>query len=270
MLTPEQLWIRQWLLKNAPVKSGTIDIRRLPWGTWKESHKYYSICVSRTNFRVRGVKWLQNRAKDAKVKLAKFDRYLCHICHHGMKCQAKRDNLTMLNEVEKSQLSKYEAHKKVVDKQRDAYHHRIENLTPNSAIVVFDYTTIHEATSFKVKVLDCAVIYKRNGKIHRYYDYMAEARADFRFTIQSWMHLVNRLKLLGLTHIDTWSDGGLKTKEVVAYLLKIGSNNNISISMNYFAPYHGHNVCDNHFGMVNRSIRRTVGGENSVKSRPSL
>ena len=217
--------------------------------------------MSRTQFRVHGVNWFKRYAKKFKVKLGKFDRYLCHICHKGLKCLSKRKSGQFLCQNELKILAKYEQHKDLVEKQRAAYKRQIKNLKSNSAVVVFDYTTIHEATSFKVKVLDCAVIYKHNGKICRYFDYMAEARADFRFTIQSWVHLVRRLKFLipNLTHIDTWSDGGLKTKEIIAYLLKIGFDNSISVNINYFAPYHGHNICDSHFGECKRRIRLTTG-----------
>jgi len=32
-----------------------------------------------------------------------------------------------------------------------------------------------------------------------------------------------------------------------------------SINVNYFAPYHGHNLCDSHFGVGKRMLRQTVG-----------
>ena len=256
------MWLKKWLFEHAPISSGTLNIRRLPWGSAVGAYQKYKADIrSHTNFIIRSmptfVKWM----KYFKIKLAKFDRYLCRICHVGRHIQLKRERGNHLSLNERRLLTKYISHCEVVEKQRESYKKQINTLDNNSAVVLFDYTTIHEATSFKLKVLNCTVVYRSEGSKCFYFDYMAEAHADFRFTIRSWVDLIDRIRKLvpNLKKIETWSDGGLKTKEIVDYLLRLGKEENIELNINYFAPYHGHNLCDGHFGGCKIQLRKITG-----------
>lgn len=91
----EVAWIDRWLLESAPVRSGSLNERYLPWGTWGTMHFNYQRAVQMKNlqrsqstpagvpFPVRSKKYVRGRAKALKVKIAKFDKYLCAICWQG-------------------------------------------------------------------------------------------------------------------------------------------------------------------------------------------
>ena len=51
----------------------------------------------------------------------------------------------------------------------------------------------------------------------------------------------------------------MKTKEILYYFSEISQSIRKPIELNYFAPYHGHSVCDGHFGVGKRSLRQVVG-----------
>jgi hypothetical protein len=56
-----------------------------------------------------------------------------------------------------------------------------------------------------------------------------------------------------------WSDGGLKTKEILYYFSKAAASHQIHCQMNFFASYHGHSICDGHFGASKKRLRVKVG-----------
>jgi hypothetical protein len=51
----------------------------------------------------------------------------------------------------------------------------------------------------------------------------------------------------------------LKTKEILYYISCCAQDVKKIIQVNYFAPYHGHSVCDAHFGAGKRELRKSVG-----------
>ena len=51
----------------------------------------------------------------------------------------------------------------------------------------------------------------------------------------------------------------MKTKEILYYFSKIAHAFQTRILVNSFAPYHGHSVCDAHFGAGKRMLRQNVG-----------
>ena len=243
------------------MQSGTLNIRRVKEGTYKLVHKAY-LKARPSPFKPMCLNWVRKWMKIFRVKLARFDRYLCRICY--ARYQMSDEQLANPNSEQQVLLDSFRQHKQIIDRQQACYKNDIANLDNRSAVITFDYTTIHEATSFKVKVLNFSVFYKKSGEVKTkiaYFDYMAESKADFRLTIRSWFDVIDRIRSLvpNLQRFNTWSDGGLKTKEIVAYLLKLGELKNLQICVNYFAPYHGHNICDGHFGVCKIQIRKSTG-----------
>ena len=151
----------------------------------------------------------------------------------------------ILNEEEEKDYQHYIKHKSLIVEQKKAYDQMIDQLSTSNAIVVFDYTTLHETTLFKLKVLNICLMIRRRQMIKRYYfDYMA--KANYKFMIKSWRDFIKKIKhrFPHIRKIETWSDGGLKTKEIIGHLLLLGLKNSMIINVNYFAPYHGHNICN--------------------------
>lgn len=57
-----------------------------------------------------------------------------------------------------------------------------------------------------------------------------------------------------------WSDGGLKCNQNLLTLREIQNKKGMKIEMNCFAPCHGHNVCDRHFGVQKVALRKGMDG----------
>lgn len=77
--------------------------------------------------------------------------------------------------------------------------------------------------------------------------------------MQAFSQLVSLPFFAQFSSIQVWSDGGLKTKEIIYYFSLVAEDIRKPIEVNFFAPYHGHSVCDAHFGSGKRSLRQTVG-----------
>lgn len=55
-----------------------------------------------------------------------------------------------------------------------------------------------------------------------------------------------------------WADGGLKTKEILYHFSSASQEHNLLTRCNYFASYHGHSVCDGHFGAGKTILRNSI------------
>ena len=208
-LNAEQRHLKSWLIQNAPVRSGTRGERRVLWGTQVQTHQNYLKCTHKK----RSLNWLRKWMKVWKIKVSKYDRYRCELCFKGRALLKKKN----LNKAQKQLVQRYKIHNQLVKQQRACYVKMMKELKKGKALVIFDYSTFNEVTKFKVKILNFTVVFlgPDNEKKYRYFDYLAEAKADYRFTIASWHHLLRNLKksITGLKTIEAWADGGLKTKE---------------------------------------------------------
>ena len=72
----EVLWISNWLLEHAPVRSGTESERVAEWGSWSALYSAYLETVVPTEYPFRSLSFVQGLALQLKIKRAKFDRYL--------------------------------------------------------------------------------------------------------------------------------------------------------------------------------------------------
>jgi len=87
-----------------------------------------------------------------------------------------------------------------------------------------------------------------NGQEH-FIDNFANDSHDSSFTMSAWLESINYLKekniYIGKDNINEliiWSDGGLKSKENLHFFQSISNKNEVTITVNFFAPYHGHST----------------------------
>lgn len=81
--------------------------------------------------------------------------------------------------------------------------------------------------------------------VHRFYDFYGEQKKNFHFTIHAYSELIKKILEFHekeFKEVIFWSDGGLKTKELLYYLSKINLEYTLSTLFQYFAPYHGNLV----------------------------
>jgi len=126
-------------------------------------------------------------------------------------------------------------------------------------LAVHDYTRFHETAEFKLHDLDIALFWRQIQ--HLYVDIFADAAHDYRFTIQAWRELLKRIDISSFQTLLIFSDNGLKSKENLFNFSKLASELKINLELHFFAPYHGHSVCDAHFGQAKLKLRRELAGK---------
>jgi hypothetical protein len=87
---------------------------------------------------------------------------------------------------------------------------------------------------------------------------LGEKKKDFHFTIHAFKSLLKSESLAGIDHFIFWSDNGLKVKEIIHYFSKSLVEMKKYCHFHFFAPYHGHSVCDAHFGKGKEELRANV------------
>lgn len=103
-------------------------------------------------------------------------------------------------------------------------------------------------------------------KQHHYVDFACVgAKHNSDFTRTCWeilpLFIQANLKInINNTQFIVWSDGGLKGYDNLATFQRlsrfIGRTYAPSV---FFAPHHGHSVCDGHFGSGKRALRNAIG-----------
>ena len=65
-----------------------------------------------------------------------------------------------------------------------------------------------------------------------------------------------------------WSDGGLKSYNVLIAFQSLKVVYDCNIECHYFAPHHGHNMCDGHFGVGKKKLRLAFASNNTMITNP--
>jgi hypothetical protein len=128
----------------------------------------------------------------------------------------------------------------------------------------FNYSsdcTVHETAEFKLKDLNFTGYWRdKNGNIiHKFFDFWTELSQDYKFTAEVFSLLLDRPFFSQFSKMILWSDGELKTKEILYYFSKAAASHQIHCQLNFFASYHGHSICDGHFGAGKKRLRVKVG-----------
>jgi hypothetical protein len=90
------------------------------------------------------------------------------------------------------------------ENQRTQFNEQLQNLKLHECVILFDYTTFHETSVFKLHDLD-TVIYTKdaNGNLHHeFFHFFSEAPHDFKFTYEA-------LERLGRTENFTYFEDGV-------------------------------------------------------------
>lgn len=252
-------WFTEWSWKVAPRGHSNDPKRRFMWTTWKESYSEYKKAATGDKTKVMGYTWFKERCDEAKIRKAKFDKYRCEICFQGLTAISKKLKGETSNELE-TKIATYRQHTALFETQSALFRSQKETLGNATTLIVMDYSTIHETAKFKLKDLNFTVYYKENERlVHRFYDFWSKEKKDYKYTSQAFTDLLSHQFFDRFSEVIIWSDGGLKTKEILYYFSEIAATIRKPIEVNYFAPYHGHSVCDAHFGAGKRSLRQTVG-----------
>jgi hypothetical protein len=129
----------------------------------------------------------------------------------------------------------------------------------NECAVLLDFTTIHESSQFKLKDLDF-VIYTKDVDYqlhHEFFDFFCEAPNDYQFVYEALNQLDRIVEFSQFTSgVHFWSDTAFRTRPILYIFDRFEDHWGIPMSINYFAPHHGWNFCDTHFGHAKKLLRQ--------------
>lgn len=66
---------------------------------------------------------------------------------------------------------------------------------------------------------------------------------------------------------NVWSDGGIKSYQNLTTFQILAQKTQMKVTLNYFAPEHGHNICDSHFGVGKKEVRNKFSGKNIKEAK---
>jgi hypothetical protein len=107
-----------------------------------------------------------------KIKFLRYDRYLCPKCDE-MKHKKHTNNI--------------DQHQELVQNQSTYFKQLLDSLSSKQCLIVQDYTTIHEDSKNKIRVLNLTVYTKSTthpiGQLNvRYLDFIGYIKANYQIT----------------------------------------------------------------------------------------
>jgi hypothetical protein len=106
----------------------------------------------------------------------------------------------------------------------------------------------------------CFIIYFRdsNGQLHHeWIDFFSEASHDWKFTFEGLMQFEHYIDLEQFQDsITFWADNGFRNHGCLYAFWFLSQMLQIPLFVNFFAPHHGFNMCDTHFGIGKQMVRQ--------------
>jgi hypothetical protein len=73
----EMKWVISWIEAHAPLHSGTINKRRWILGTLNDMYEHFKKYATNSHFPIRSKSFVINLYYKLKIKVPKYDRYVC-------------------------------------------------------------------------------------------------------------------------------------------------------------------------------------------------
>ena len=213
---------------------------RIQRGTFKHIYEKYKSYAATMKWKPLSKSYLRDLVHHDKVhRVTKPD--FCAICMQNSKVKRSPEQI--------------EEHKRVATEQKRVAMDQMRTLRPFDLLIVQDFTQIELSPTGSLQDL-ILVAYRRTeseGELERvYYHYVGEPgqKNDFHFVKGCWIDLLDNMTLYANSNLHIWSDGGRKHFKQSGHLRFWGELQqalkpmNITIQYNFYASYHGHNVCD--------------------------
>ncbi len=116
----KKIRFKEFLYSYAPVTSGTLSDRRLPYNTYSEFYDVYTKKIKEMALTTRSITTIINWIKEFKVKRESFDRYRCEKCYDGRVAESKLKKLEGSEEIFQ-EMEIYKKHRVIVNNQLIQY-----------------------------------------------------------------------------------------------------------------------------------------------------
>jgi hypothetical protein len=241
-------WLNEWAKENTLVRSGTTGPYYWNFDSMDQLYEAYSQAALKKGLCIRSRSFIYFFSQKHKIKFMRYDRYLCP------KCDSAKHS-------EKSQIPSF--HEEVVKNQSSYFKQMLSSLSETQCLIVQDYTTIHEDSQSKIRILNLTVYTKSHSgndaelNVH-YVDFIGYMKCNYQVTQYVWDFVIDKLYLHRYTGgVFIWSDNGFKNKMNLYFFLNLQKKVQFKIHCHFFAAYHGHSICDRHFGTGKRKLRST-------------
>lgn len=265
----EKAFVR-YAKEYAPVTSGSVEKRRFRATTLNQEYERYKTVLTEQNEEILGASRFYELCYKYHLKTAKYDEFACPYCHDIDIMRSQGMPLTL----------ELEDHIRLKDVAFTSYNSSRDQLPQKGcgqfAMMTMDYARIHtiremfDEESKALSIFNFLVFFNKSEQ--HPYDLMSFAPQGPHFLKASFTEFADSLKRkLGLIEkLVIWSDGGLQNYGTIAMVYELSKRLGISIRLNFFAAYHGHNRSDAHFGHIKRIIRKLFPFGGLVHSKYSL
>ncbi len=164
-----------------------------------------------------------------------------------------------------------ELHMNLFTLQRDRYLNQREMLQPGEALILADFVTFDlmqtEEVDGALKLPDLGIVlFMKNADnelVHTYLDCIPlmdqHEQKDFNYVASVVWDLHRAGIFTPFQKLIWWSDTGpvhFRTSSTLRMWQRFQAVTGITVEINFFAPYHGHSLCDGHFGNIKKGVRR--------------
>ena len=198
---------------------------------------------------------------------------VCGICEIGKKLS--NINVKSLNSRDKKEYNRnidiLNKHKKVVENQKWAYNHIINNLDNESCVLILDFKENFKLShggneisydfynKRQVSCMGAALIFNNNNQLKvEYVSYFSNILShDSLFSGDVLELFINELDTkYRSVHIFTDCGPHFRSKEFICRVKNISNERKISVSLNFFAEYHGKSIVDGFFGRLSQLFQK--------------
>lgn len=264
-----------WLLEYAPVVSGHQNLRRLRFTTRLQAWNEYQVAMRTQQDSACEYSQFCKLLDKWYIHSAIYDKCACPYCYEFEK--ATMEHRAIHYEVQN--------HMRLKAATWDKYH-EYTRLLPlsgscNFAMMTMDYCRIHQVsethkleehgqtTVEEITLSIFNMIIVCNKTEQHPFDLLSTLPQSPAFMRSAFNEFSEKISTLidNVEELVVWSDGGLRTYGTVALLYELHKKLKKRILHFLFAPYHGHNRSDGHFGHIKTLLKRKYAFGNLVKSK---
>jgi hypothetical protein len=204
--------LNEWAKENTLVRSGTTGPFYWNFDSMDQLYEAYSQAALKKGLCVRSRSFIYFFSQKHKIKFMHYDRYLCPKCN-----SAKHS--------EKSQIPSF--HEEAVKNQSSYFKQMLSSLSETQYLIIQDYTTIHEDSQSKIRILNLTVYTKSHSGIDaelnvHYVDFIGYMKCNYQVTQYVLDFVIDKLyrhRYTGGAFI--WSDNGFKNKMNLYYFFNL-------------------------------------------------
>lgn len=280
----KQAGIRQWLERFEVTKSGEKDTMYRTALSRHVAFTDYQAGGGRASSTLFNIAWAKLKVR--KASHAKHDFFSCIKCKDATPAtEAISANIARHREIMdkmgdqdatrpliqlqiaemEGQVAEIETHIIMFETQRDAYQVMRQTLAVTDLFLTLDFGTHAVQEGRERKLPDLVIVaHWVNEAGERHHAYLDCIPLVDKHVSKDWHYVKSSIEALnlagffkGYTRVIWWSDTGpnhFRVSNTIYFLREFQESTGIAIEVHFFAPHHGHSMCDGHIGAISRAV----------------